>query len=56
MEPIERFTPALLQVPPATPSVAVVADPTHIPADDTIAVGDGLTVIVVLVEQPKPTV
>ena len=56
IEPIDRFMPALLHVPPATPSVAVVAEPTQIPDEDTMADGDGFTVIVVLIEQPAPTV
>ena len=54
--PMLRFTPALVQVPPGTPSVAVVAEPTQIPPDDTMADGEGLTVITVLMEQPAPTV
>ena len=54
--PIVRFTPALVHVPPDTPSMAVVAEPTQIPAEDTIAVGEGFTVMVVLIEQPAPTV
>ena len=56
VDPIDKLMPALLQVPPNTPSVAVVAEPTQIPAEDTIAVGDGFTVIIVGTEQPIPTV
>ena len=54
--PIVKYTPALPHVPPGTASVAVVAEPTQIPAEDTIAAGDGFTVIMVAIEQPAPTV
>ena len=50
----DTAAPVLLHVPPGVASANKVHDPAHTCVAPVIAAGSGLTVIVVVVEQPAP--
>jgi len=51
-EPIVKALPVVVQFPPVTPSVSVIADPAHTAVGPLIAAGVALTVTTFTAAQP----